>query len=134
MRTFGRLQPRPLLWLPPTHLVWKEFLTRGLASAPQSAAATLLGATLSLVWASAVLPCLLPAAIELTRVFSGTGILNDSVATSRLALIRPALLELSGNGARARPAEAKPVGVGLLSFRLIMFGCLGDPSGDIPSA
>ena len=104
MRTFGRLQPRPLLWLPPTHLVWKEFLTRGLASAPQSAAATLLGATLSLVWASAVLPCLLPAAIELTRVFSGTGILNDSVATSRLALIRPALLELSRNG----PAHGLP--------------------------
>ena len=91
MRTFGRLQPRPLLWLPPTHLVWKEFLTRGLASAPQSAAATLLGAALSLVRASAVFPCLLPAATELIRVVSTIAILNDSVATNRLALIRPGL-------------------------------------------
>ena len=62
-----------------------------IGTGPADCGATSLGATLSLVWASAVLPCLLPAAIELTTVLSDTGTLNDSVATSRLALIRPAL-------------------------------------------
>ena len=88
---FGRLQPSLLRWLPATHLALDGSTTHGLASAPQSAAATLLGAALSLVRASAVFPCLLPAATELIRVVSTIAILNDSVATNRLALIRPGL-------------------------------------------
>ena len=49
------------------------------------------GTMLSLIWASAVLTCMLPAATELIRVLSTTAELNDPVATSRLALTRPAL-------------------------------------------